>query len=185
MAKEYWHTKTLFLQNWKYYKWSYKFDNCQNCWTCDFKHKWRWLCTSCFDKERKVNSKKRLFNLAKQNWKHYYRKRVELFLTKTEHKKKKVNFTKEMQVEYKKEWYKKNSERISIIRRWEKRKKKWLPCLEYITSKKTIYLPFEGLEKPWAIFNWEHFTKEYLEWKENYRQFNIIFNYYANNNTST
>ena len=103
--KQYWHTKTLFIQ-WNKYKWSFKYDYCISCKWVSKKHKWKWLCTSCFDKKRKENPK-RAFNLVKQQWKHYYKTRILMFLEKTEHKKKKVNFTKEDFKEYQKEWYQK------------------------------------------------------------------------------
>ena len=80
---------TKFIQWWKI-KWSYKFDKCIICWTCKHKHKGRWLCTSCWDKERIKNPKRKesvLKASKKHSNKYYYENRkVLLLLNKTKNR---------------------------------------------------------------------------------------------------
>lgn len=176
MAKKFWHTWTLFLQNGKYYKWSYKYNHCIECGKCDFKHKWKWLCTSCFDKKRKENPKRK-FNLKKQNLKHYFKSRVLLFLEKTERKKKQKTFNLEKyKKQWYKQWYKENQEALLLKAKAYRMKRKWIKCLEMIINWKTKYLPFtEIIEKP--ATTWLNF-KKYDEWKEQQRQFDLLKKYY-------
>lgn len=178
--KKHGHTWTLFLQNWKYYKWSYKFDNCTVCRTCKFKHKWNWLCIGCYDKQRKVYNPKRIINLKKQQLVNYFRGRINLFLNKTEKSKRwrKKFLTEEAKIQYKKEWYNKNLEKILIDREVKKRLRDNKPCLKMIINWKDIFMPFESLEKPVNI-NWSSwFSKEWYEWKENSRKFEILKKHY-------
>lgn len=172
--KNKWHTKTLFLQNWKYYKWSYKYDNCIQCKTCKFKHKGNWLCSSCYDKKRKIKDDKRKFQLKKQNWKHYYKRRVLLFLEKKEDLrfwKRESNFDQKV---YKAKWYQENYERIRLINKLRIRQRKWLNCLKMIIKWKDVYFPFEWIEKPSKVD-----SIEYEKYKENLKEFNILKKYYG------
>lgn len=179
MTKKYGHTWTLFIQRWtKRYKWSYKHEHCIECKWVKFKHKWNWLCTSCHDKKRKQKSDKRKFNLKKQQWKHYYKRRILMFLDKKEKLKtwqKKTDFNEK---EYKKQWYNQNrKEVLKLIRKTERMLKKWESCLNIIINWKTKYLPFtEMLEKP-STSNLNDF-KKYDEWKEQWRQFDLLKKYY-------
>ncbi len=177
MAKNFWHTKTLFIDsNWKY-KWSYKNDFCINCKTCKFKHKWRWLCTSCFEKERKTKSNKRKFNLKKQNTKFYVKSRVLHYLNKKEDlrfRKRRSNFNEK---EYKKKYYIDNLERLKLQSKTHRRLKKWLPCLKIIVNWKDKFLPFESLDKP-SQYNNLNYSEEYDEWKEKIRQFDLLVNFW-------
>jgi len=173
MTKKYWHTWTLFKQtNWKY-KWSYKFDFCQQCKTCNFKHKGRWLCTSCWDKERSKKANRKVVRF-KAMWKHYYKTRILMYLEKKSHKPfwPKTHKTIEEKRLQKQEWYKNNSERISILRKAERRLKNWLPCLKLIINNKEVYLPFEDIDKP------KNNLQEYDKWKEKVRQLELVRNFY-------
>jgi len=166
--KKYWHTGTLFLQNWKYYKWSYKFDFCIECKTCNFKHKGRWLCTSCRDKERDKNEtrKKQKYNISKK----WHKKNYEPV---KERKKRKSNFNP---VEYRKKYYNENKEVIKYLAKVYRMKKKWLQCIKIIINWKQRFLPFtELLEKPTTT--WLNF-KIYEEWKEEQRIFDLIKLFY-------
>ena len=172
MSKKYWHTKTLF-KKWNKFYWSYKYDFCIKCKTCNFKHKGNWLCDSCFDKERKIKNPKRVINLKKQNLVHYYKKRILLFLTKTAHKKKVKNKTPEQIKEYQKQWHKDNSYRISLQKKVARRLKKNLPCLQIIINWKTRHLPFADITKPATTT-----SKDYLEWKEKRKMFNTLVKFW-------
>jgi len=153
--KAYWHTKTLFIQWWKY-KWACKYDHCINCLKCDKKHKWRWLCTSCWDKERDKNPKrKEIKHKAWMKW-HVINKPKK---PREEWKKMWPKPTWFDQIQYKKDWYRMNREPILLLRKWESRKKKWLPCIEYRAPKRTVYLPFDDLIKNYKQFE---MIKSYL-----------------------
>lgn len=174
--KKYWHTKTLFIQTWNWkYKWSYKHEHCIKCWTCNFKHKWRWLCTRCWDKERdKKTSRKLIKKKASEN---YYDKHL------------RRNFKKDIQYfkfriynlisrkkEKKKEWIEKNKEAILLKGKVYRRLQKWLTCMQVIINWKTRYLPFETLEKPNKFCN----DLQKNIWKQNMRDFEILKKYYKN-----
>lgn len=164
MSKEYWHTKTLFIQAWKY-KWSYKFNYCIKCWTCNHKHKWNWLCTSCWDKERdKTNKRKEIKQKAWKKWhKTNYipvierKKRVKTFDAKT----------------YKKEWRIKNKEALLLKAKAYRMVKKGINCMQININWKYKYLPFETLEEPKTTT-----SKNYDNFKQNLKDFNILKKYY-------
>lgn len=164
--KKYWHTGTLFIQWWKY-KWSYKYEHCIWCGQCDKKHKWNWYCINCFDKQRKKKNPKRIINLKFQWLRHYYKKRVLLFLEKKERKKKIKTFDV---ISYRKQWYLKNKERVKLEKKWNQEKLLWNNVLEIITKKKTIYIPFMQLQKDYC--------NSYEEYKENQRKYNLILEFY-------
>ena len=156
MAKEYWHTKTLFIQWWKY-KWSYKHEHCTECKWVKFKHKGRWLCTSCWDKER-ANDPNRIETRLNASRKFSEKNRIPLELQK-----KKWNkwwWTPEDKKAYQKSWYEKWKIAISTLKKWIVRKRKWLPYVEY----KWHPLPFETLGKPFDI-NVTCTDEQYAKWK--------------------
>lgn len=178
MPKMYWHTKTLFLQNWKYYKWSYSFDHCIICGTCNFKHKWRWLCTSCWDKERK-NKRNRKISRKIASAKYSFRRRVNHWLNKiTKPKYWPVRIlSEEDKKEYKKSWYEKNKEVMKLISKAYRMEKQWLNPLKIMVNWKTRLLPFTTLEKPKMTTD-----PKYEEWKKNQNDFLKIKSYYFRNN---
>jgi len=162
------HTWTLFIQAWKY-KWSRKYEKCIKCGTCNKKHKSKWLCSSCYDKKRKENPK-RVFNLKLQSFKFHFKNRALQYLTKTKRKpKKKYSDLKK----YRKEYYEKNKEVLSLISKTYRRRKRNLPCLKMYIWDKTIYFPFEWIDKP-ANFS----DSKYWEYKQRLKEFTLIKNFY-------
>lgn len=165
MSKQFWHTKTLFIQNWKY-KWSYKYNYCIECWTCNFKHKWNWLCTSCREKKRdktkarQETKKKAMLKYYKLNY-----KPVEI------RKKKESNFDTK---KYQKQWQIENKEVLKLFARIYKMQKKWLNCIQIIVNGKIRYLPFtEMLEKP-VTTNFDNYEKR----KKQQIEFEVLRKYY-------
>ena len=157
--KAFWHTQTLFIQADKY-KWSYKFYHWQECKTCNFKHKWRWLCTSCWDKER-ANDPKRI-EVRQKAWKKWH----EIHKPRKPREEWKKMWAKVIWFDhkkYQKEWYNKNKEVISILKKWEVRKRKGLPVIEYMWK----FIPYFDMEKPRDI-------NLYDSRKENMRIFDLI-----------
>lgn len=69
-------------------------------------------------------------------------------------------------IQYKKEWYQKNREVILFLKKWEVRKRKWLPVIEMLGK----YIPYIELEKPIAM-NW------YDEWKRNQELFDKVIQF--------
>lgn len=169
MTKKFWHTKTLFLQNGKYYKWSYKYTHCRECGNCDHKHKGRWLCTSCFDKERAKNmSRKAQMKVIWRRWheKHY---------TRVVEKKKIVrHYTDESIRDYQRRWYKENHDAMLLLYKIKRRKLRWLLCMEIIIKWKTRFLPFESIVRPSKRCT----QKEYDEYKKSENQFKTLVDYY-------
>ena len=154
--KIHWHTKTLFLQ-WNKYKWSIKYDHCIKCKTCDYKHKGRWLCTRCIDKERYAKPKrKEVLRKSALKWSRQH----------TEEEKIRKNLIQ-------KKYYLKNKEVLQLILKARRRVQRWLPCLQIIIKWKTRYLPFESLEKPTTVTH-----TDYEQWKENQRAFDLIRSFY-------
>lgn len=159
MAKEYGHTNTLFIQWWKY-KWSYKYDHCISCGKVDKPHKWRWLCTRCWDKERDQDPKRKEYKKTKchewyvennpkkprEEWKSKWRKPTW--------------FSKK---EYQHQWYMKNRDAIWLIRKWEVRRKRWLPTIQIFWK----HIPYFDITKPIAL-EW------YDEWKKNIELFDKV-----------
>lgn len=148
MVKAHWHTWTLFIQGGKY-KWSQKYDYCQSCGRCDFKHKWNGICTSCTDKIRAKNpERKKVLKKSNSKW---IAKKPEVFL------------------EYQKEWHAeyntKNKEVINLLRKWERHRKSWKPILQI--ERKAI--PFMEIVKPNVLSD-----REYKQWKENNRIFTEV-----------
>ena len=177
MSKKYWHTWTLFLQNWKYYKWSYKFDYCIECKNCDSKHKWNWLCTSCWDKNRQNNARRKI--TRKIAWIRFsYRRRVlhRLITKQRIYKKLDPDILKENRNKTIQKWIDKNREVINLQNKVYRRKRKWLPCLKIIINWKDRFLPFESLEKPATVFQ----NPKYDKWKKEQKEYDILINYYKN-----
>lgn len=81
--KQYGHTKTLFIEGWKY-KWSRKYDHCQDCKTCDSKHKGNGICTRCTDKRRSYDP---VYAEQKRQAKLRYHKRNYQYIPREEWKK--------------------------------------------------------------------------------------------------
>lgn len=160
--KNAWHTKTLFIQWWKY-KWSYKYDHCIECKTVKFKHKWRWLCTRCWDEERsikpnRIESKQK----ASKKWHTINKPRK----PREEYKKSLPKPTWFDRRSYQKEWYMKNREVILFLKKWVVRKRKWLPTIEILWK----HIPYIDLEKPIAMSGYD-------EWKKNVELFDKIRNF--------
>lgn len=174
MSKEYWHTGTLFYENWKY-RWSYKYTHCIRCWTCDHKHKWRWLCTSCADKERsKKTNRKKVRKIAKT--KYFIKKRIFHWLETPEKKKTWPDkfLTEKDKILYKKSYYQKNKEIIKLISKAYRMEKRGENPMKIIIKWKTRLLPFVWLmEKP-------SYTEEekYEEWKKEQEIFLKLKKYY-------
>lgn len=148
--KQYGHTQTLFIQ-WGKYKWSYKYDHCVQCGTCKFKHKGRWLCTSCHDKERgKTEKRKEVQYKATMKWhnKNYVR------IPPEQHKKKWPKPTGFDRKAYQKEWYQKRKEFLDILREWKRLEKEWKILPKY----KNHPLPFD-IWPMWTQESYEDFKK--------------------------
>jgi len=168
--KKYWHTWTLFINWWKY-KWAYKYEHCIECWQSNSKHKGKWLCTKCWDKERGKTGKRKRQNMIKSR-KFYYKERILMFLVKTEFKKKKRNWTNESMDIYKKEWYKQNKERISLEKKTKTRLKNWLPCLQMYIKWKLRYFAFAWIDKPKVKPEFD------LNYQKTKKEYNILKSYY-------
>ena len=150
--KKYWHTWTLFIQAWKY-KWSFKYEHCIKCGKCDSKHKGRWLCTKCRDKERDKNKHRK--SIKKQAWLKFYNK-VKDTIKEKERKKKQA-----------KKYYTKNQEYIKAMSRVYYRLSRGLPCLQILCDNwKYKKIPCDTLEKP-NNYNNPNYKVEYTKWKEN------------------
>lgn len=166
--KQYWHTKTLFIKAGKY-KWSYKYNHCIKCWTCDHKHKWRWLCTSCWDKQR-YNTPKRKEVRAKASQRFCEKNRIPRDQWKKMWPKPKWLYNEE---EYKKQWY--NDNRPALLLMWKAKRliQSGKPVMQMMIKWKTRYLPFETLEKPKAMTD-----PRYNQWKKNNEEFQILMRYW-------
>lgn len=160
--KQYWHTWTLFIRAWKY-KWSYKYDHCIQCKTCDHKHKWRWLCTSCWDKERNKNPKrKETHRVASMKWKNKNNPKKPREEWKKRWNNKQRTMTKQ---EYQKVWYQRWKEAIIILNKWKIWKNKWKILPEY----QWYPIPFDI---------WPRNKEEsYEEYKERMRKFDAVKKY--------
>lgn len=176
--KKFWHTKTLFIQAGKY-KWSYKHFHCIVCWMVEYPHKGKWLCTSCFDKER-VKNKKRKNKVKLASIKFHIKKRI---LSKLTAKERVYNekMTREDRLQYQKEWYQEIKEKnIEIIRlKWkiQRMKKSWKPMLTMRLWWKTCYFPFAWVpEKP---FHSKFDTQEWKEYETIRKQYDILYRYYT------
>ncbi len=178
--KKYWHTKTLFIQPWTWkYKWSYKFEHCVECLTCNFKHKGRWLCTSCWDKERKAK-KKRSIKLKIASRRFSFRKRIKFWLENQPKKKWPRPFLeseKKTRKEIAQDYYKKNKEVLNIKGAVWRRRQKGLFCMQANFGWKIVFLPFESLEKPKKFDN-PNYEKEYEIWRKNLKDFEILKSFY-------
>ena len=153
--KAFGHTKTLFVQAWKY-KWSYKYDHCIKCLWVSFKHKWNWLCTSCWDKKRhnnpeRISSRKRAWvkwhtinkpRKPREEWAKMWPKPKWLFDKKA----------------YQKQWYEENKIYLSTIKKWKEWQSKWIPCISY----RGYPLPLQDLDKPKICDN----ALDTIEWKK-------------------
>ena len=168
--KQYWHTKTLFIQRWNWkYKWAYKHNHCIECWKCDFKHKWNWLCTKCRDKKRDLDPKRK--QIKKKAWLKYHEKNYKPVI---ERKKKLKVFDMKS---YQKDWRQKNYEALQLKSKAYRMKKKGINVLKMIINWKEKLFPWEWLmEKP--TVTWNKF-KLYEERKEEQRQFTVLRNYYT------
>lgn len=149
--KAHWHTWNLFIRGWKY-KWSYKHDHCIECGTCKFKHKGKGLCTSCTEKKRAKNPKRKL-TLEKANT--------------TWIKKNRDQFN-DYQRKWHNEYYHKNKEVMDLLRAGLRYKKAGKPVL--IVQGKPI--PFMELIKPNSISD-----QRYAEWKKNNELFLKLKNF--------
>jgi hypothetical protein len=147
------HTKTLFITAWKY-KWSYKYEHCIICWTCDRLHKGKWKCTACFERLRTKNK------ILKNNNQVAYQKKIK------DNPEFKIYKTKKA-----KEYYQRNKQAICIINRGKRRKEKDLPCMVLILNWKQAYLPFESIEKPKFAY------QDYSEYKKKIKELIAVQTY--------
>lgn len=158
--KKYWHTKTLFIQWWKY-KWSFKYEHCISCWKVEKPHKWRWLCTSCWDKERDKNPRrKEVKQKARHKWHvtHKPKKPRDEWLPMWP----KRFLTEEDKKKYRAEWYQKWKEPIIILNKGRIWERKWIILPKYQWKP----IPFDIWPK----------TKEesYEEYKERMRKYELV-----------
>lgn len=181
--KKYWHTKTLFIQWWKY-KWSYKYEYCIWCKWVEAKHKWNWYCTKCHDKRRRA-SKQRRWQLKIQWVKFHFKQRALQYLEKKERKRKYITIhTPESKKEYQRQWYiknkAKNSELYKLKSKIQRMKKAWKPMLQMIIWWKTVYFPFEWIEKPniVCIGKTEEYTSDFKKYLQDKRWFEVLKEYY-------
>lgn len=153
--KAYWHTKTLFLRACKY-SWSYKHEHCTECGTCDFKHKWNGLCTSCYDKKRAKKLDRKLWNRERQL---KYMRTSEVF--------------REYQRKRKREEYSKYGEAISVLRKWDRWKKSGKKVIEINIKWRYYALPLSQIHKP----EWHTEDEKMEQYKEDSRIFESILEY--------
>lgn len=161
MAKAYGHTKTLFIQWWKY-KWSFKYEHCISCGKVEKPHKWRWLCTRCWDKERDKNTKRKQqkYNVW-HKWHITNKPRKPREEWKPMGTKKRI--TLEQKKEYQRQWYQKWKEAIMILNKWR------------IWSKKWIILPlYKWKPIPFDIWPRDDKIETYEEYKERVRKFDVV-----------
>lgn len=156
--------RDVFFVKWWKMKWSYKYDKCIKCNSFNFKHKWHWLCTSCWDKKRDKNTKRK--NQKLQAWNKYYEKNKN-----TDKEKERLRLVA-------RNYYNKNREALKYLQRAKTRIKTWKPCLTLNINDKIISLPFEDLEKPQIYKGNEKLFEEFRE-KENI--IDIIREYYDKN----
>lgn len=157
--KAYWHTWTLFIQWWKY-KWACKYENCVSCGKVDKPHKWRWLCTRCWDKERDKDPKRK--EIKYKAW-HKWHIENKPKKPREEWKQMWPRPTWFNEKEYKHEWYMNNREVILLLRKWEVRKRKWLPTIQILWK----HIPYFDITKPKSL-EW------YDEWKKNQELFDKV-----------
>ena len=163
--KNKWHTGTLFFKDGRYW-WSYKFETCRECKTVRFPHKWRGLCTSCWDKERnkKTTRRKIVRNIAGIRFS--YRKRVlnRITIDKRVYKKLDIASLKKNRKHSLKTYTDKNREILNLRNKVYRRLQKWLPCLAIIIEWEKKYFPFEWIEKTklckWSSIFWIWEKKE-------------------------
>jgi len=159
--KAYWHTKTLFIQAGKY-KWAYHYDHCIECWKVDKPHKWRWLCTRCWDKQRDSDPRRKQIKL-KASRKFSEKKRIPLELQKKRWNK--WWWTPEDKKAYQKQWHYKWKEAIIILNKWKIWERKWLILPKY----KWKPIPFEIWPK------WK--DEKYENYKERMRKYEVVKSY--------
>ena len=136
--KAYWHTKTLFIEWWKY-KWAKEHNNCVLCGRCDFPHKGKWLCTKCYDKERLKNpARKKQIAKNNRNWLVNNREEIQ-----------------EKRKQAKKLYYNIYKEELNFIAKWKRYKKAWKQVIHIWKFPLPVWP-----EKPRSIL---HST--YNEWK--------------------
>jgi len=167
--KAFGHTKTLFIQWWKY-KWACHYDHCIKCLWVSFKHKWNWLCTSCRDKER-ANDPNRIITRrnASLKWHTTNKPRKPREEWAKMWPKPKWLFDKKV---YQKEWYEKNKVYLVTIKKWKYWQSKWIPCISY----RGYPLPLQDLDKPWTIHDISDREREIRmnAWKERIHLFDIM-----------
>ena len=164
MGNLYWHTWTLFKQ-WNKLRWSYKYDFCQICYTCNSKHKGNWFCTKCYDrlrnkkKSRKEQQKKSSNKYHIKNYKHtfnikWYKGKIKRILEEDKYK--------EMRKKAYNKWYDKEKYIKNILKEWSIKR-----TTIFNIWNKNIYLPFEIVDKKWRWINVEKFNliKQYYDKK--------------------
>lgn len=135
-------------------KWSRNYKYCIKCYTNTNKHKWNWLCTSCFDKNRyKNNEKRRIQN--KIRWtKFHFNVRILQYLFKKKHKKTWPDIIRDKKINslYAKIWY------------WLK---KWKNLIQININWNYNYLPFE-----------EIYDKKNVKYKKQQEEYKKMLIYY-------
>lgn len=170
--KNKWHTGTLFFEHWKY-RWSYKFDTCQKCKTVEFPHKWRWLCTSCWDKER-GNNKNRKYTKKKAGVKFHIKSKLLKILETPVKSRKKREKTFDVKI-YKREYYERKKPALKLLAKIDRRLKNWKACLKIMINWKERFFPFDWIERPSCMT-----SPDFPKYEEQRREFEILREYYNN-----
>lgn len=178
MAKQFWHTWTLFIQyNTGKMKWSYKHDHCIKCGTCNHKHKGRGLCTSCWDKQRDKDPKR--LRIKRKAGTKYHQKTYKPVVTKNitrQFKSKVTNIIsnkREIRNKASRKYYYNHRVMIRFQERIKTMKKNWKKPMQLYIAGQTIELPFETLEKPKKTTD-----PRYNTWVNNMRDLDEIRKYF-------
>lgn len=137
--------------------WSYKHEKCIKCEKTEHRHKGRWLCLSCWSKERKKNWKTPiLIKISKKR--EQIRKRIATILRNTKRKRRILD--KKI---YQKIW---RCEKIS-----QKMLQKWKNPLRIILNWNLTFLPFENLDKPRLLGS--KYINSKTEFKKNHKKYEV------------
>ena len=136
--------------------WSYKHEKCVKCGKTEHKHKGRWLCLSCFNKERRnIWNTPVLIKISRKR--EQIRKRIATILRNT---KRKRILDKRI---YQKIW---RFEKVS-----KKMLKNWKNPLKIFLNWNLTYLPFEHLDKP--SLKGSKYLNSKTEFKKNHKKYEV------------
>jgi len=111
--------------------WSRKYTECQECKTTNFKFKAKWLCTSCYDKQR-AKKRSRQQQINKAHKKRYYKNQDNQEVLESR------------RADYRR-YYDKNKEVITLSKKARYRKRNWLPHMIMRVNWIEYPLPFETI----------------------------------------